>query len=479
MKSILLKTLLVINLFFIVKSKAQVHTTPTISETFSSYNYSKIRSISYDNLIPSLRGESFVTVRDEENGGIRKLLYKINRSFDLNNDTFLFTAISNDGRKIIYFKNTASENEETKNITYYVDGKFIKGYDTEEFINCNKNTEKCGLFYDNRTAIFDYEKSTATLIAYKKGVDDKEKYLLKNYIFNKNDTIYVIDRRKKITLFDLNNNKIISTKINFDSIYPQIKDFERVNSSITYYNGANKYINDFENSSNNEKFSKTISRFSNLKYIQLNDRNIYKLHKIEISGYLDHNGKFEIEKLNCDSIFNKKQIEDYIKNTVFKADFVPKEVDKYYFEHFWGGYRSFDDKIAEQETLNDKERQKQEFNKRLKLERIDGIYIPENLYDCMLELDKTLDFEMKNKLKGAKDSFDFNDHMGGLGMWIRNKWGINGGSRLLKYFNDRGGIGNREYGRDIISGIIISTYIKWVNGDKNSWKEWEKQNPIK
>jgi hypothetical protein len=86
---------------------------------------------------------------------------------------------------------------------------------------------------------------------------------------------------------------------------------------------------------------------------------------------------------------------------------------------------------------------------------------------------------MKNKLKEATDSFDFNGHMGGLGMWIRNNWGINGGSRLLKYFNDRGDIGNREYGRDIVSGIIISTYIKWVNGDKNSWKDWEKQNPIK
>nr|WP_291099728.1 DUF6794 domain-containing protein [Empedobacter sp. UBA7611] len=66
----------------------------------------------------------------------------------------------------------------------------------------------------------------------------------------------------------------------------------------------------------------------------------------------------------------------------------------------------------------------------------------------------------------------FNSHMGGLGMWIRNNWGINGGSRLSKYFNDRN-IGKQMFGNDAISGLIISQYILWLKGDKTAWKKWE------
>ena len=68
--------------------------------------------------------------------------------------------------------------------------------------------------------------------------------------------------------------------------------------------------------------------------------------------------------------------------------------------------------------------------------------------------------------------------MGGLGMWIRNNWGINGGSRLSKYFNDRN-IGKQMFGNDAISGLIISQYILWLKGDKTAWKKWEEENPIK
>jgi hypothetical protein len=217
-----------------------------------------------------------------------------------------------------------------------------------------------------------------------------------------------------------------------------------------------------------------------LKFISINDSTFhkYKLFRIELTGYLNRQGKFEIEKFGADSIFNQNKIKEYLECTTFKTDFIPQEVDKIYLEHFFGGYRDFDDKIAEQETVKEKERRKQEFKRRLTLEKIDDIYIPKDLYECMTELDMILNFESKKQLKESKDSFEFNSHLGGLGMWIRNNWGINGGSRLLKYFNVRG-IGQKMFANDGISGIIIEEYIKWLKGDKNSWQEWERQNPVK
>lgn len=451
-----------------------------ISETYSSNGEYKLLSISYDNEFPNLKGESFITYTQEYDSiGVRKNFYKINRSFDVYEGHPFFVAISNDGRKIIYLTNYLYESGvENKNITYYVDGKLDKTFTKEEFINCDKNQEKCELFYDNQYQV--YEGRSATVKQYKKTVSEQEIYLSKSFVFNKNDTIYVVDGRKKVTLFDIDKGKIIDSKIDFDSIYTKIKNLEPFKSRISYYKYPYKYVVDIQDLENNEKLSERIGKISGLKFISINDSTFhkYKLFRIELSGYLDRKGNFEIEKLETDPIFDRKQIENYILSTKFKTDFIPREVDKIYVSRFFGGYRNYDDKIAEQETIKEKERRKEEYKRRLTLEKIDDIYIPKNLYESLTELDRILNFENKKQLIESKDSWQFNSHMGGLGMWIRNNWGINGGSRLLKYFNDRN-IGKEMFGNDEISGVIIEQYILWLKGNKNAWKKWEKQNPKK
>jgi len=451
-----------------------------ISETYSSNGEFKLLSISYDEEFPNLKGESFVTYTQEYDSiGIKKKFYKINRSFDVYEGNPFFVAISNDGRKIIYLTNYIYERGvENKNITYYVNGKLDKTFTTEEFINCDKEKEKCELFYDNQFQV--YEGRSATVKQYKKTVSEQDIFLSKSFVFNKNDTIYVVDGRKKVTLFDIDKGKVIDSKIYFDSIYPKIKNLEPFKSRISYYKYPYKYVVDIQDLENNEKLSERIGKISGLKFISINDSTFhkYKLFRIELSGYLDRKGNFEIEKLETDPIFDRKQIENYILSTKFKTDFIPREVDKIYVSRFFGGYRNYDDKIAEQETIKEKERRKEEYKRRLTLEKIDDIYIPKNLYESLTELDRILNFENKKQLIESKDSWQFNSHMGGLGMWIRNNWGINGGSRLLKYFNDRN-IGKEMFGNDEISGVIIEQYILWLKGNKNAWKKWEKQNPKK
>ena len=126
-----------------------------ISETYSSNGKFKLQSISYDQRFPNLKGQSFVTYTQKyESTGVRKKFYEIDRSFDVYDDYPFFVAISNDGRKIIYIKDKVYyKGDEHKDVTYYVDGKFLKSYSTEEFINCNKDQEKCEMFYKNRNAV--------------------------------------------------------------------------------------------------------------------------------------------------------------------------------------------------------------------------------------------------------------------------------------------------------------------------------------
>ena len=59
----------------------------------------------------------------------------------------------------------------------------------------------------------------------------------------------------------------------------------------------------------------------------------------------------------------------------------------------------------------------------------------------------------------------------GLGMWMRNNWGLWGGSRLQKYFREKG-IGDPEE----MSSVILFLYWDWLHGNKEISKEWEK-NP--
>ncbi|WP_338731448.1 DUF6794 domain-containing protein [Mangrovimonas cancribranchiae] len=451
----------------------------TISETFSSNGRYKLISYSYDDDFPNTIGESFIIKYD-----IYKrpdTIYKIDRSFDLYADYPFHTIVSNDGKKIMHLiNNRYYKGKENNNVVIYKNGTLDKSYTSEEFIKCNKSVENCELFYQNKYEVINYKKSSYLVKSFKENASEEDKFLYDKYIFNKNDSIYVTDSRKKTTIYDLNNEKFLKNNLNFDSIFPNIKNYITTNSKINYYEYPFKYIIDLETKLTNEKLSKKISDISGLKFIPLKDStfNKFKLYRIDIRGFLDKTGKFELDSINADTIFDKQKIKTFLKETQFKTDFIPKEVDKIYLKNFFGGYRNYDNKIAEQVTINEKEKRIEEYKRRLTLEIIDGIYIPKNLYECMTELDSILNFESKRKLMESENLWEYNSHMGGLGMWIRNNWGINGGSRLKKYFNDRK-VGISGFGNDNISGIIIEFYNKWLNGNKESIKKWEKNNPKK
>lgn len=95
----------------------------------------------------------------------------------------------------------------------------------------------------------------------------------------------------------------------------------------------------------------------------------------------------------------------------------------------------------------------------------DQIYIPADLEDSFVELKRMLTPAMlKNMNEGSEESmvgFHF-----GLGMWMRNNWGLRGGSRLAKYFN-KIGIDNA----DDMSGIILDSFWRHLHSKPIKLKE--------
>lgn len=354
-----------------------------ISETISANYQFSLVSVSYDGILPNLRGESYVV----DFGTRQDTIYSVKRSFDLYKGYPMYAFLSMDGNKIGYFNGTdfySKENEENKQVTFYEKGNLVKAYSAAEFTKCKPDSEKCNIFYANMQDI-NHRSSSATTISFRNDITEKERFANENSIFNVFDTIYVIDSRKKVTIYDLNNLKFIDNNIDLDSIYSKIKSYKRIESSIGYYDNVYVHTVDLENSLTGEKLSKTMENMYNYKYVPKSFESKYYTHKFIIDGYLNKNGKFEILKIDADSIFDKRKIENYIKNSRFKSDIVPKETKRIFIaQPSYAGFQSFDEKTAALVTKKEKEERYKKYLENFDREEIKGFYIPKIFWNVCL-----------------------------------------------------------------------------------------------
>ena len=392
-----------------------------------------------------------------------------------------YLAISNDGKYVIYImsENSNSKEAELKNVTIYKKGKLIKTFTIEEFTNCNPENENCNLLYDNLDNIIDYKKSELNdkrKIIYKENINAEDFFLSKNPAFILNDTIYSTNSNRITTVFNLVNQKIIE-KIEFNKIYPKLK-LNNYNIKFEEKRFPTPQNNDtyFPNLKNRKKTAIALAEELGLKALYVNDTDDGKYHyfRIDLNGFVDQNGKLEILKLEADKKLPYEKIKKFLEEQTYDISFLPKEFDKFFYHYFFWRFRNADNQIALIDTKEFELEKIKEEEKRKYADTINSFYIPKNLRECFVQLDKTINNKSKKQLKEEKETWLFNSHMGGLGMWIRNNWGINGGSRLLIYFNQRG-ITDRDY----ISGIIIEEYIKWLKTESNVSENWESENPIK
>lgn len=98
---------------------------------------------------------------------------------------------------------------------------------------------------------------------------------------------------------------------------------------------------------------------------------------------------------------------------------------------------------------------------------IDGVYIPKDLFDTFNQINSIWPDSTKVKMKTLTEEKFLGNHHFGLGLWMRNNWGLWGGSRLSRYFNEKG-----IFHPDDMSGIILTSYHRHMN---NLEIELEKQ----
>lgn len=94
------------------------------------------------------------------------------------------------------------------------------------------------------------------------------------------------------------------------------------------------------------------------------------------------------------------------------------------------------------------------------------IYIPKNIYDCLAELKKMLPPDVIAEIKGLKSEKEMVQYHFDLGRWIRNFWGLWGGSRLSHYFKDQG-----MNHPDDMSSLVLVVLWRDLNGKPLRIKE--------
>lgn len=84
-------------------------------------------------------------------------------------------------------------------------------------------------------------------------------------------------------------------------------------------------------------------------------------------------------------------------------------------------------------------------------------YIPMDLEDAMDELDRTINPKDKERIQTSKEDSVMYHH--GFGTGLRNGWGLWGGSRLARWFDERG-----IFHPDDMSGIILEAWFNRLRG---------------
>ena len=132
-------------------------------------------------------------------------------------------------------------------------------------------------------------------------------------------------------------------------------------------------------------------------------------------------------------------------------------------------FMSLTTQLYAQET--DSLKEERLFQERIVKDTIDGVYIPKDISDCMVAIDAFTPDSIRESINNLPtEEFCSRYHLN-LGMWIRNNWGLWGGSRLQTYFFN---LGICE--PDDMSGIILTSYSRHVKKEPLKFEEQIEKN---
>jgi hypothetical protein len=152
-------------------------------------------------------------------------------------------------------------------------------------------------------------------------------------------------------------------------------------------------------------------------------------------------GENELYKLEDIYIIDEWKIYDNSRTTrlfhildLYAEDAMKEIILLCYKRHLNGEELSFENEVHRNKLIQDSIAfaRRKEYEFRTKLDTIEGVYIPKNFKECCILLDAMLEASTKDKIKSITKRELIEFHMS-LGRFLRNSWGLWGGSRLQLY----------------------------------------------
>lgn len=434
-----------------------------VRKVFSQNENFYFHSIPYDNAEPSLKGKTSVY-----KVGIDDPVYVLNRGFDSNKNELI---LSNNGEIIVAIHGffAYEDIDGLKSVSIYKNGTLIKSITKSQLTGCDEEKENCKVTYADYD-ILDQRKSGWKSGKYeqvfKEGTTEQEVFLYNYEIFNHEDRLYITDSRKNTHIFDLDEGKYLRFEP-FEKIYPKLKKIARHNKVESKSYEAPYYVG-FPSLQNGNKAQNALAAFLGMKVADYIDEQ-YKVYRFDIYGTIFQNGSMKIDKIDSDQESLNAKVKEFFDTNKFDTESMPKVFDQFYIDDESFYFRKSDDQIARQEKKEELIEIGKAMKQRMIAEKINDIYIPKDLGEAFVELDKSLKKANKSEMKALRQKDEMLRYHMGLGMWMRNNWGLWGGSRLKKYFLERG-----ITHPDDMSSVVLEFYFDWLNGNRESWKTWDK-----
>jgi hypothetical protein len=244
--------------------------------------------------------------------------------------------------------------------------------------------------------------------------------------------LYITDPDKIVRVIDL-KTALPEPAQSFEKYYKRFK--HKPNEALTTHQQIETPFAPnpgyFPNLLNRDTTALVLAKYIHRKAVSLAspDYQKYKVYRVNIGAYFSRDGNIQIAKLEADKTLPLDSITAFFKSQRYNMSYLPNGLDKWYVSTFYWFFRNPSDAKALEEKQQEDKEQALARERRMTQDTINGVYIPKNLEECLIALDKSLPPVAKNEIKALKTSFDMFQYHFGIGTWIRNSFGLWGGSR--------------------------------------------------
>lgn len=418
----------------------------------------KVVSVPYSNILEARWGKTNVYDTRTSN-----LLYSIPECLT---EGYLF--ISDDGTTVAHIIDREYGTDTSKYVTHavnlYRNGKVFKRISLKELTHC----DTCGnnlFFY----AIKDFTMHDGEYQpVFIPNTSPRDSFLTYNPTFLFQDTVLIYTSTRRLIELSLLSGQLKDTVFETFTMQ-QLSALSPVERNTVTFESSNRRPKLIDNGSY-DAAAEALAEAFNMKtdMYENGNRDRYKYYRIYAMLSIDRTGHANIIELSNQDGLPDTQLREAILG--FKYVFpenIPNEIGCWY-QEFYAFMRNSNKRVAEKERRLEKKKEHEAYLARLTADSINGVYIPRDLEDCFHQLDTLLSSQDLRTIKNYESSDEMINLHFGLGMWMRNNWGLWGGSRLQKYCLQRG-LRHPDY----MSDTILRYYWEYLHGIHDSWRAFD------